>query len=58
MKPNRQQEHYNFYKICTEDTLKHSYECYLHSYSCESALIKLIAELRGFDTSNWEDFYR
>jgi hypothetical protein len=57
-KESKQEWQYNFYMNCFVDELEYNYNCFLGGYSHEAALIKLVAELRGFDTSDWKEFYR
>lgn len=57
-KKSKQQAIYDFYSKCSEFELENDYNCYLSSYSHEAIFIKLVANLRGFDTSGWKEFYR
>lgn len=55
---SKQEDWYEFYSTASADELHHNYKCYLYGYGPESSLIKLVAELRGLDTSDWEEFFR
>lgn len=51
----RRREEANGFRICSSETLKEWYMAFKNADTnkCTASMIIAIAELRGFDTSNW-----
>ncbi len=58
VKPKNDQVQYDLFMTCACEELKRWYDACHLDYGYRAAMIKAIADLRGFDTSDWAPFYR